>query len=45
MILQDKMHLFSNFRSPKVVAEWNDYQIKIIKLKGEFILTQPRRYR
>ena len=35
--LKDKFSKFSEFWSPKVLAELNDYQIKIAKVKGEFV--------
>ena len=35
--LKSKFELFSEFWSPKVIAEMNDYQFKIAKIKGEFI--------
>ena len=35
--LQSKYELFSEHWSPKVIAEMNDYQFKLVKIKGEFI--------
>ena len=35
--LADKLALFSEHWSPKVVARLNDYEIKVVKLKGEFV--------
>src|SRR3954471_19246805 len=35
--LQGKFSLFSEHWSPKVVAEMNDYQFKVVKLTGDFI--------
>ncbi|MFM9871917.1 MAG: cupin domain-containing protein [Fimbriimonadaceae bacterium] len=35
--LGDKLALFSERWSPRVVAEMNDYQFKLVKLKGEFV--------
>jgi mannose-6-phosphate isomerase-like protein (cupin superfamily) len=35
--LADKLGLFSEHWSPKVVARLNDYEIKVVKLKGEFV--------
>ena len=35
--LIQKFKLFSDNWSPKVIAELNDYQIKLIKINGEFI--------
>ena len=34
---QDKLALFSEHWSPKVIAEMNDYQFKLAKIKGEFV--------
>jgi mannose-6-phosphate isomerase-like protein (cupin superfamily) len=34
--LMKKLSLFSEHWSPKVIAEMNDYQFKLVKLKGEF---------
>lgn len=33
---EQKLSLFSEHWLPKVIAEMNDYQIKIVKIKGEF---------
>ena len=35
--LDDKLALFSEHWSPKVVARLNDYEIKVVKLQGEFV--------
>jgi mannose-6-phosphate isomerase-like protein (cupin superfamily) len=35
--LADKLSLFSEHWSPKVVARLNDYEIKLAKIKGEFV--------
>ncbi len=35
--LANKFSLFSEHWSPKVIAEMNDYQFKLAKVKGEFI--------
>jgi mannose-6-phosphate isomerase-like protein (cupin superfamily) len=35
--IADKLGLFSEHWSPKVVARVNDYEIKLAKLKGEFV--------
>ncbi len=35
--LAEKFSLFSDLWSPKVVAEMNDYQFKLVKLQGEFV--------
>jgi mannose-6-phosphate isomerase-like protein (cupin superfamily) len=34
---QQKLDLFSERWTPKVIAEMNDYQFKIVKLQGDFI--------
>lgn len=34
--LHHKLTLFSEHWSPRVVAEMNDYQFKLVKIKGEF---------
>ena len=33
----DKLNLFSDYWSPRVVDEMNDYQFKLVKLKGQFV--------
>tara|TARA_B100001750_G_scaffold81268_1_gene64586 strand:+ start:111 stop:473 length:363 start_codon:yes stop_codon:yes gene_type:complete len=35
--IAEKFKLFSDHWSPKVIAEMNDYQFKLAKVKGEFI--------
>ena len=35
--LAAKLSMFSEHWSPRVVAEMNDYQFKIVKLQGEFV--------
>lgn len=35
--LSDKLTLFSDQWQPRVVAELNDYQIKLAKIEGEFV--------
>lgn len=35
--LRDKLALFSEHWSPRVVAEMNDYQFKLARLQGEFV--------
>tara|TARA_Y100001935_G_scaffold217869_1_gene190366 strand:+ start:599 stop:997 length:399 start_codon:yes stop_codon:yes gene_type:complete len=35
--LKEKFSKFSEFWSPKIIAEMNDYQFKVVKIKGEFI--------
>jgi hypothetical protein len=34
---RQKFELFAERWAPKVVAEMNDYQFKIVKLEGDFI--------
>jgi mannose-6-phosphate isomerase-like protein (cupin superfamily) len=34
---KDKFSKFNDLWSPRVVAEMNDYQFKIVKVQGEFI--------
>jgi mannose-6-phosphate isomerase-like protein (cupin superfamily) len=33
----DKLSKFSEHWSPRVIAEMNDYQFKLVKLQGEFV--------
>jgi mannose-6-phosphate isomerase-like protein (cupin superfamily) len=35
--LQDKLARFSDHWAPKVVAQMNDYQLKLVKIQGEFV--------
>jgi len=35
--LEHKLGLFNEHWAPKVIAEMNDYQFKVVKLKGDFI--------
>ena len=35
--LSDKLALFDELWSPRVVAEMNDYQFKVAKVEGEFV--------
>jgi len=35
--LAEKLAAFSEYWSPRVVAELNDYQFKLVKLCGEFV--------
>ena len=34
---EDKLSLFREHWQPKVIAEMNDYQFKVVKLQGDFI--------
>ena len=38
--LCSKFSSFNDYWSPKVIAEMNDYQFKLVKIKGEFIKHQ-----
>ncbi|WP_329108710.1 cupin domain-containing protein [Micromonospora sp. NBC_01699] len=35
--IADKLSRFSQYWSPKVVARLNDYEIKVVKVRGEFV--------
>ncbi len=35
--LAEKLSLFSEHWSPKVVARLNDYEVKLVKVEGEFV--------
>ena len=35
--LQEKLSLFSEHWTPKIIQELNDYQIKLVKIEGEFV--------
>ena|SRR6266545_4155794 len=35
--LSEKLTLFSEHWSPKIIAQMNDYHFKIVKVQGEFI--------
>ena len=35
--LKEKLSKFSDQWSPKVIAEMNDYQFKLVKIQGEFV--------
>ena len=34
---QEKLSKFSEHWTPKVIAEMNDYQFKLVKIEGEFV--------
>jgi mannose-6-phosphate isomerase-like protein (cupin superfamily) len=38
--LREKLGKFQEYWSPRVVAEMNEYQFKVVKLKGEFVWHQ-----
>ncbi len=35
--LQQKLALFDDHWSPKIVAQLNDYHVKVVKVEGEFV--------
>lgn len=35
--IDEKLSKFAEYWSPKVIAEMNDYQFKLAKVKGEFV--------
>ena len=35
--LKEKLALFSDHWSPKIITEMNEYQIKLVKIKGDFV--------
>ena len=35
--LKEKLSMFSDHWSPKIITEMNDYQIKLVKIKGDFV--------
>src|SRR3989442_1193058 len=35
--LRDKLAKFSDHWAPKVIAQMNDYQFKLVKIQGEFV--------
>ena len=35
--LNDKLSRFSDHWAPKVIAQMNDYQFKLVKIQGEFV--------
>jgi mannose-6-phosphate isomerase-like protein (cupin superfamily) len=40
--LQEKLGRFSDFWAPRVVAEMNEYQFKLVKIHGEFVWHQHK---
>ena len=38
--LYSKFDTFEDYWSPKVIAEMNDYQFKLVKIKGDFVKHQ-----
>ena len=34
---EEKLSKFSDHWSPKIIAEMNDYQFKLVKIQGEFV--------
>lgn len=37
VIIEEKLKLFSEYWSPKIVGELNGQQVKLVKFKGEFV--------
>ena len=35
--LEEKFALFNEHWTPKIISELNDYQIKIVKVEGDFV--------
>ena len=35
--IKNKLSKFSKHWSPRIIAEMNDYQFKLVKIKGEFV--------
>ena len=35
--LNEKLTMFSDHWAPKIIAEMNDYQFKLVKIKGDFV--------
>ena len=35
--LKEKLTKFSDHWSPRIIAEMNDYQFKLVKIKGDFV--------
>lgn len=35
--LQEKLTLFDDLWSPKIVAQLNDYHLKVVKVQGDFV--------
>lgn len=35
--LREKLGLFDEHWTPKIIAEMNDYQFKLVKIQGEFV--------
>lgn len=35
--LKDKLEKFSDYWAPRIVSQFNDYHIKLVKVKGEFV--------
>ncbi len=33
----EKLHLFSQRWSPKIIGQMNDYHLKLVKIQGEFV--------
>ena len=35
--LDEKFEMFNEYWTPKIISELNDYQIKIVKVEGDFV--------
>lgn len=35
--LENKLGKFSNYWAPRIISQFNDYHIKLVKVKGEFV--------
>ena len=35
--LKDKLGIFSDYWAPRIVSKFNDYHIKLVKVKSEFV--------
>jgi mannose-6-phosphate isomerase-like protein (cupin superfamily) len=35
--LKDKLSKFTDYWAPRIVSQFNDYHIKLVKVKGEFV--------
>lgn len=42
VIIADKLARFTEHWSPKIIAQMNDYHLKVVKFQGEFVWHQHR---
>lgn len=35
--IKNKLSAFTEFWSPKIIAQMNDYHVKLVKIKGDFV--------